>query len=61
MRVRAHVQPLAAVEGRLAHLVEEDEGADHPAMRGRQRAADREAIAQIADRGQDDQIDAVDF
>ena len=53
MRVRTHVNALIGQELGRAHLVEEDEGADHLALGGGQRTAHRH-LAQI-DRARDDQ------
>ncbi|GFE72515.1 hypothetical protein NTCA1_01640 [Novosphingobium sp. TCA1] len=61
MGMRAHVEAFAAAEHRLAHLVEEDEGTDHAALRGRQRAADLEAVTEIADGGKNDEVYAFDI
>ena len=43
MRVRAHVDPLAGLEGIRSHPVEEDEGTDHPPLGIGQHARDLEA------------------
>ena len=47
MRMRAHVEPLAAAELDRAHLVEKDEGSDHAALRRGQGAAHLKA-AEVA-------------
>ena len=46
MRVRAHVEAVAGTEFGRAHMIEEDERADHARLRRRQRAAHRE-VAEI--------------
>jgi hypothetical protein len=56
MRVGAHIQPLPRQELARAHLVEEDEGADHLLLARRQGAADLEA-AHIMGAGNDDVLD----
>ncbi len=43
VRMRTHVETRPSLEGDRPHLVEEDEGPDHPALAGRQHAADLEA------------------
>jgi hypothetical protein len=58
--VRADVDALAGQEFRRAHLVEEDEGADHLTLGRRQRAAHLEP-AKIAGAGDDDGLDRVDL
>ena len=47
MGMGADIEPLAGAQDRGAELIEEDEGADHPALGRGQHAADLEAVAQI--------------
>ena len=54
MRMGPHVQPLAAAEFGRAEMVEEDEGPDHARAGRGQRAADREAVAEVGGAGDDD-------
>lgn len=61
VRVRTDIQTLTAAEHRLAHLVEEDERADHPALRAWQCTTDPETVTQVAHRRQDDLLDAFDI
>jgi hypothetical protein len=58
MGMRAHVDPLAQHELRRPHLIEEDEGSDHLAFGGRERAAHLEA-AEIAGAGHDHGLDRI--
>jgi hypothetical protein len=58
--VGADVDALAGQELGRAHLVEEDEGADHLPLGGGQRAADLEP-AEVAGAGDDDGLDRVDL
>jgi hypothetical protein len=58
VRVRADVDALADDELRRAHLVPEDEGADHLPPRRGKGAADLEA-AEVAGAGDDDGLDGV--
>src|SRR5258705_551225 len=58
MRVRAHVDALAGAEFRRSHMVEEDEGTDHAALRRGQRAADRKA-ADVAGARHDHALDGI--
>ena len=51
------VETLAGPEGNGTEAVEEDEGADHPAMGGGQGAPYLEAVADIAHRRQEDLFD----
>jgi hypothetical protein len=53
MRVRANVDAAAGRELDRAELVEEDERADHAALRRRQHALHREAVAEVAGAGED--------
>jgi hypothetical protein len=48
-------------QDRGAELVEEDEGADHPALGHGQHPADLEAVAQILDPGEDRHLDRIAF
>ena len=54
MRVRAHVEAASGEELAGAHLVEEDERADHLALARRQGAADLEAAEVVRARQQDE-------
>ena len=58
VRMRTHVDPPRQVRGKLhrTHVIEEDERADHAALRPRQHAPDLEA-AQIAATRFDHQLD----
>ena len=47
MRMRPHVEPVAGAELGRPEMVEEDERPDHARARRRQRAAHREAVAEI--------------
>ena len=58
MRMRAHVEHLAGAQDGRAHLVEEDERANHAALRRRQRAAHFEA-AYVLGGGEDHGFDQV--
>ncbi len=58
MGMRAHVEPRAGAELGGPEMVEEDERADHAAVRMRQRAADVEA-AEIDAARHDDEVDRV--
>ena len=58
MRMRAHVDALAEEELGRAHLVPEDERADHLAAGRGQRAADLEA-AEVAGAGHDHGLDRI--
>ena len=53
MRVRPHVQPLAAAEFGRAEMVEKDEGADHARAHRRQGTAHGEAVAEVRSTGDD--------
>src|SRR5436853_2839908 len=59
MRMRPHVQPVAALELGGAKMIEEYERADGPARRLRQRAADGESLAEIDAVRHDDDIERV--
>ena len=59
VRVRAHVEPLPSDELNRSHLIEEDEGTDHLALAMRQRAAHREAVAEIAYARNNDELERV--
>ena len=56
--MRAHVHALAGDELHRAHLVEEDEGADHLPLAVRQRAAHLEA-AEVAGARHDDEVERI--
>ena len=58
MRVRADVERLVALQHRRAEPVEEDERADEPSLRVRQRAAHLEA-AEILRAGDDHRLDCI--
>ena len=47
MRMRPHVEAVAGAKFRRPEMIEEDEGPDHARARRRQRAAHREAVAEI--------------
>ena len=53
MRMRAHVEAVAGGKLHRAELVEEDEGADHAPLRGREYALHGKAVAEIAAPRQD--------
>src|SRR5437764_11123 len=57
VRMRSDVEAVASLEDDGAHLVEEDEGPHHAASRGGERAADGEAVAEVAGAGEDDRLD----
>ncbi len=57
MRMRTHVRPVSGAKHRRPEMVEEDEGTDHAALRGWQRAANLEAITQIPNRRKDHVLD----
>ena len=59
MRVRAHVERLVGAQDRRPHAGEEDERADQPPFGGRQRAADRKAVAEVASARHDDEIERI--
>src|SRR5579885_1525261 len=54
MRMRPHVEALAAAEFGRPEMVEEDERPDHARARGRQGAADGEAVAEVGGTRHDD-------
>ena len=58
MRMRPDVERLVGAQDRRTHAVEEDERADQPALRGRQRAAHLEA-ADVLGVGDHHQLDGV--
>ena len=58
MRMRPHVDALAAAKLRRPEMIEEDEWADHAPIDMRQRAADRE-VADVDAAGHDHEIDGV--
>src|SRR5947208_3099602 len=53
MRVRPHIEAVAALEFRRAEVIEKDERPDCPTGRVRQRAADGEAVSEV-DAARDD-------
>jgi hypothetical protein len=55
MRMRPHVEPGAGAEFSRAEMIEEDERSDHSRARRRQRAAHREAVAEV-DRARHDHV-----
>jgi hypothetical protein len=57
VRVRTHILALAAAEHRRSKMIEEDEGANHPPLRRRQRAANLEAVTKVANGWQDHLFD----
>jgi hypothetical protein len=57
----AHVEPFARGKGCRAHLVIEDERADHAAVGRGQGPADLKAIPQIADGRQQGKFDTFDM
>ena len=59
MGVRPDVEPLAGEEGRRSHLVEEYERPDHLPAAVRQRAANGEAVAEVAHPRHDDEVEEV--
>ena len=59
MGMGADIEPLAGAKDRGAELIEEDEGADHPALGRGQHPADLEAVAQILDPGDDRHLDRI--
>ena len=59
MGMGADVESLASAQNCGAELIEEDEGADHPALGGGQHPADLEAVAQILDPGEDRHLDEI--
>ena len=59
VRMRAHVHAAAGHELHRAHLVEEDERADHLALGVRQGAADGKAVAEVAHPRHHDQFERV--
>src|SRR4051812_41609295 len=58
MRVRSHIHPGAEQELGRPHLVEEDEGADHLPLGGRERPPYRKA-AEVAGPGHDHGLDQI--
>src|SRR5438552_3070167 len=59
MRVRPHIQAMAALELGRTEMIEEHKGADCPARGMRQRAADGESLPQIDAARNDDDIERV--
>jgi hypothetical protein len=57
MGMGSHVKPLARIEHRGAHLVEEDKGADHSPMLGGQYASYLETAHRFTGHWQNDGID----
>jgi hypothetical protein len=59
MRMRAHVHAAPGNELHRAHLIEEDERADHLPLAVRQRPPHRKAVAEVAHPRNDDQFERV--
>ena len=59
MRMRPHVEAVAGLEHGRAEMIEEHERADHARLRRRQRAAHREAVAEIGGARHDHGLDRV--
>src|SRR5260370_41322037 len=53
MRMRTHVLSFSDTKHHRSEMIQEDERTDHPPLRGRQRAANLEAVAEIPDRRKD--------
>src|SRR5690606_10769102 len=54
VRMRAHVNAMAAFEHHRAHVVDEHERTDAARLQGRYRAAYQESVAEVVDAGFDD-------
>jgi hypothetical protein len=59
MRMRPHVEAVAGFEHGRTEMIEEHERTDHARLRRRQRAAHREAVAEIGGARHDQGLDGI--